>query len=223
MKFAKSIRTGTGAVVLAGLLIGLSADRLGATAIFINSTGAGQLTYITAPGGAASQDSFFANVIDVTYGAGTLAVSGDVTNYTTGAASSGPGTAIFSFAGGTFIGSSTSLINFATGAETVTYTISGGTGVFAGYSGTVTESAQFTSFGSFSPNVPANIGIIGASGTLAAVTPEPSTALTGLLVVWVAILARYKRSCGAPIDPQRDRQRMWPGGIPGHDGNGLRG
>lgn len=174
-------------------LSAFSADRLGATTITINYTGTGQLTYITAPGGTASQDSFFANITDVTYGVGTLAVSGDVTNYTTGTASSGPGTAIFSFAGSTFTGSSASLINFATGQETVTYTITSGTGVFAGHSGTVTESAQFTSFGSFSPNVPANVAITGASGTLAAVTPEPSTALTGLLGGAVLLIGIWRR------------------------------
>jgi hypothetical protein len=165
-----------GSVFTLAIVISLSAasaGRLDAGTITINYTGMGQLTYLTAPGGATSQDSFSATLTDLTYGSGTVNVSGDVTDYITGTGSSGPDSAVFIFSAGTFTGSTASLINFGDGAATITYTITDGTGLFAGYSGQIVESAQFTSLGSFSSNVPANVAITGATGTLA--TPEPST------------------------------------------------
>jgi hypothetical protein len=186
-----------------GIALSAGAARLDAGSITLNYTGSGQLTYITAPGGAASQDSFFANLTDVTYGSGTVNVSGDVTDYLTGTGSSGPDSAVFSFGAGTFSGSTASLLNLATGAATITYTITDGTGLFAGYSGEIVESAQFTSFGSFSPNVPASVSITGASGTL--VTPEPSTlaALLGGATVLICLHAQRRLK---PIDHQQDRR-----------------
>jgi hypothetical protein len=129
------------------------------------------------------------------FGSGTLSVTGDVTDYATGTGSSGPDSAVFSFAAGTFSGSSASLLNFATGAETVTYTITDGTGAFAGYTGTVTEDAQFTSFGSFSPNIPANISITAASGTLtseSSAAPEPSTFAIVLICIALMVGIRWR-------------------------------
>ena len=182
------------AFATATVLATMSVVPLAAGAIIINYSGTGQLTFITAPGGAASQDSFSATIADATLGNGTLQVIGDVTDYATGTGSSGPGSAVFSFGMGTFSGSTASLLNLANGQDTITYTITNGTGAFAGYSGTVVESAQFTSQGSFSPNVPANVTITGATGTLVAGAPEPSTVLTGLLG-GVALMAgtRLKR------------------------------
>jgi hypothetical protein len=179
MKNTCSARVFTIAIGIA-LSASAAARRLDAGPIALNYTGTGQLTFITAPGGAASQDSFFATLTDLTFGNGTVNVSGDVTDYLTGTGSSGPDSAVFSFGAGTFSGSTASLLNFATGAATIAYTITDGAGLFAGYSGKIVESAQFTSQGSFSPtNVPANVAITGASGTL--ITPEPSTMLSALL------------------------------------------
>jgi hypothetical protein len=181
-----------------------AAVRLDAGPITINYTGTGQLTYITAPGGAASQDSFSAMLNDLTFGNGAVNVSGDVTDYLTGTGSSGPDSAVFSFGAGTFSGSTVSLINFGNGAATITYTITDGTGVFAGYSGKIVENAQFTSLGSFSPtNVPANVAITGASGTL--VTPEPSTLAALLGGVALLILLHAQRR-PKPIDHHQDRR-----------------
>lgn len=180
-----------------------AAARLDAGTITLNYTGAGQLTFITAPGGAASQDSFFATLTDLTYGNGTVNVSGDVTNYLTGTGSSGTDSAVFSFSTGTFSGSTASLINFATGAATITYTITDGTGLFAGYSGKIVESAQFTSQGSFSPNVPANVAITGATGIL--VTPEPST-LAALLGGAALLMLLHSQRRLKPIDHHQDHR-----------------
>jgi hypothetical protein len=181
-----------------------AAPRLDAGPITINYTGTGQLTYITAPGGAASQDSFSAMLTDLTYGNGTVNVSGDVTDYLTGTGSSGPDSAVFSFSAGTFSGSTVSLINFGNGAATITYTITDGTGLFAGYSGKIVENAQFTSLGSFSPNVPANVAITGASGTL--VTPEPSTILAALLGGAAIMILLHAQRRLKPIDHRQDQR-----------------
>jgi len=183
-----------------------SAARLNAATITVDYTGTGELTYITAPGGAASQDSFFASITDLIYGTGTLAVTGDVTDYFTGTGSSGPGSAVFTFAGGTLTGSTASLLNLATGQATITYTITSGTGLFADSFGTVIESAQFTSFGSFDPNVPANVSILSATGTLA--TPEPSTAVTAF-AGGIVVLFRMRRK----RQPDPDRKNHPTAGV----------
>ena len=193
------------AFAIATIIVALAGVPLAASTISISYTGTGEFTYITAPGGAASQDSLSADITDAIFGIGTLSLTGDVTDYATGTGSSGADSAVFSFAAGTFSGSSASLLNFATGAETVTYTITDGTGAFAGYSGTVTEAAQFTSFGSFSPNVPANISITGASGTLVAsessAAPEPSTLVMVLFcTALVAGIRRKHRAAGGLRD-----------------------
>jgi hypothetical protein len=184
------------AFAVATIIAAFAAVPLAASTISISYTGTGDFTYITAPGDAASQDSLSANITDAIFGSGTLSVTGDVTDYATGTGSSGADSAVFSFAAGTFSGSSASLLNFATGAETVTYTITDGTGAFAGYTGTVTEDAQFTSFGSFSPNVPATISITSASGTLvtseSSAVPEPSTFVTVLLCAALVVGIRRK-------------------------------
>ena len=181
-----------------------AAARLDEGPITINYTGTGQLTYITAPGGAASQDSFSATLTDLTFGNGAVNVSGDVTDYLTGTGSSGPDSAVFSFGAGTFSGSTVSLINFATGAAIITYTITDGTGLFAGYSGKIVENAQFTSLGSFSPtNVPANVAITGATGTL--VTPEPST-LAALLGGAMLLICLHTQRRLKPIGHHQDRR-----------------
>jgi len=183
------------AFAAAAILVAFAAVPLAASTISIDYTGTGELTYITDPNSAASQDSFFATISDTIFGSGTLSVTGDVTDYLTATGSSGPDSAVFSFAAGTFSGSSVSLINLATGAETVTYTITDGTGAFAGYSGTVTEDAQFTSFGSFSPNIPANIAITAASGTLtseSSAVPEPSTFVMALICTALVVGIRRK-------------------------------
>jgi hypothetical protein len=195
MKNTRSVTVFAIAVVVA---LSASSARLDASTININFTGTGQLTFITAPGGAASQDSFSATLTDATFGSGTVNVSGDVTNYLTGTGASGPGSAVFSFGAGTFSGSTASLLNLATGQATITYTITNGTGTFSGYSGKIIESAQFTSQGSFIPNVPANVSITGANGTL--VTPEPSTTVTGLLGAAVLLIGmRRKRRTGLAV------------------------
>ncbi len=79
------------AFAITTILVVSSAVPLEADIISINYTGTGQLTFITAPGGAASQDSFSALISDATFGSGTLNVSGDVTDYLTATGSSGPG------------------------------------------------------------------------------------------------------------------------------------
>ena len=164
---------------------------MGASTITINYSGTGQLTYVTAPGTSASQDSFAANIVDATYGAGTLIVSGDVTNYLTGTGSSPANSAVITFTGGTLTGSTASLLNFANGAANITYTVTGGTGLFLGRSGTIFESAQFTSLGSFIPDVPANVSILLATGSL--VAPEPTTAAAGLFGGGAILLVEVRR------------------------------
>jgi hypothetical protein len=163
------------------------------TFTFATNPGAdGKLTYVTDPNGAQpAQDSFLATILSPQLGTGTVAVPNDFTNYITATGHSNLGT--FTFANGTFSGSVDSVLNLMTGAAAITYHINSGTGAYLGAVGTLNESAQFTSFGTFSPNVPATAAILSGGGTLT-LTPEPATAgMLALGVLGCACLRRQKQ------------------------------
>lgn len=151
----------------------------------------GQLTYVDNPAtNPIFRDIFTANVLSPQFGSGMLSVPNDVTNLTN--STSHADLSIFTFPTGTFSGFEDSVINFMNGTAVVSYTITGGTGAFAGATGMVTEPAHFTSTGSFSPNVPATLAFTG-SGTLT-VAPEPGTiALLGTGFLGIALLRRRFR------------------------------
>jgi hypothetical protein len=193
-------------------LLAGSTARLTAGPITINFVTApgfdGKLTYITNPAGAQpAQDSFLASLVSPQYGTGTLSLPSDFINY--GTATEHADVANFVFGAGTFSGSEDGLINFATGAVTLTYHITSGTGVFSGAVGTLTESAQFTSFGSFSPNVPATEAITSGGGTLTvtpAVAPEPGT----VVIVALGLGLLLSRSPGRSRTIAADRSKELP-------------
>ena len=177
-------------VAVALLSIG-SAARLNAAAIAINFSTApgadGTLTFLSDPNGAQpAHDSFFANIVSPQFGSGTLSVPSDFTNYIT--ATGHADLAIFTFGAGTLSGSVDVILDLAKGAAMPTYHITSGTGVFAGATGTLTESAHFTSFGSYSQGIPATAAIDSGGGTVT-VIPEPGT----LIALGLGLAGGYLR------------------------------
>ena len=184
-------------VVAAAILSFGPNARIQAATITVSYTTApgfdGTLAYLSNPNGAQpAQDRFFANIVSPQYGNGTLSVPLDFTNYIT---ATGHGdVAIFTFGSGTFSGSEDAVLNLGTGGAALTYHITSGTGAFSGALGTLTESAQFTSLGSWIPNVPATAAILSGGGNLT-LTPEPGT--LGALAIGLlggALLRKRKSS-----------------------------
>ncbi len=178
--------TGTANTVLALAFatgLGLPLDAAVVSIDFATAQGAdGVLTYIDNPFVKnPARDSFFAQIVSPQFGNGTVSVTNDFTTYDlkTGFPVSGSGAvAMFSFPAGVFMGTVTTQIS-GPNTATVTYKIATGTGAFAGATGTLVETATFTSTGNYgsTPTVPATVSLTSKGGTLTVVA-APAAAST---------------------------------------------